>query len=396
MRVLHLTTEFPPVIWGGLGTAVGGLVCAMAREGISVGVLLVGGILATNGTYAAWQPVAPEQLQAGFGKVTVTRDGITFFQVAPEEGIESGLRLARLWRPHVIHLHTAWLWPIAAAIRAEYGVPIVFTVHSLDRAEYESGGFFTQWEVQEDVINSVDRVIAISGSERDLIVRYCPTALPQVRVVGNGIDDSPLARTAAYRMRCSVPVIMFSGRFVDRKGIHDLLEALPFILDRAPDVRVVLVGGYGSGEEMESSWLPVALRPHRKRVQFTGWLPPDGVARCYANADILAVPSWYEPFGMVILEGMLYGLAIAATTVGGPAEILKHECTGLLVPPKDVDALSTALLRLTSDSTLRVQLGRAAARKVRRHWLWPRLIEQFRSVYREVAAQRPIFSNQEQ
>lgn len=63
-----------------------------------------------------------------------------------DDAVEAGLRLARTWRPSLVHLHTSWLWPVAEAIRNEYGVPVVFTVHSLDRAEYERGGFATHWE----------------------------------------------------------------------------------------------------------------------------------------------------------------------------------------------------------------------------------------------------------
>jgi glycosyltransferase involved in cell wall biosynthesis len=69
----------------------------------------------------------------------------------------------------------------------------------------------------------------------------------------------------------------------------------------------------------------------------------------YTAADVLVVPSRYEPFGMVILEGMLYGLAIIAADVGGPAEILEHGRTGLLFPPRDVNALSRALQCLLDD-----------------------------------------------
>ena len=83
MRVLHLTTEFPPVIWGGLGTAVGGLVLASARAAVTVGVLLVGGVLVADGRYGGWQPVAPKDLPFGLGRAVVTADGVTFFHVTP-------------------------------------------------------------------------------------------------------------------------------------------------------------------------------------------------------------------------------------------------------------------------------------------------------------------------
>jgi glycogen(starch) synthase len=385
VRLLHLTTEFPPVIWGGLGTAVGGIVRASARAGITVGVLLVGGVLSADGSYSGWQPVPDKALPFGLGRIVKTSDGVTFFHVAPHDGINAGLRFARAWQPDVVHLHSSWLWPVASAIREECGTPIVFTVHSLDRAEYEWGGFVTHWEPQEAVIQAVDRIIAISESERQLLTQYCPTVSRRVRVIGNGIDDTSAARAAAQRRRSGPPLVMFSGRFVDRKGIHELLEAIPRVLTAEPDARFVLVGGYGTANDTERTWFSEPLLTFRKKIRFTGWLPPAEVMRCYAAADILVVPSWYEPFGMVILEGMLHGLAIAASGIGGPAEILRHETTGLLIPPRNVDALVAALLRLVSDANLRQCLGVAAAAAVRRRWLWPGLIADMRSVYGEVA-----------
>jgi glycosyltransferase involved in cell wall biosynthesis len=96
---------------------------------------------------------------------------------------------------------------------------------------------------------------------------------------------------------------------------------------------------------------------------------------------------------MVILEGMLHGLPIVASAVGGPAEILDDEHTGLLFPPMDVGRLSRQLIRLVHNADLRQQLGMAAAAELRSTWLWPQTVEAMRHVYEEVippAASSPI------
>jgi glycogen(starch) synthase len=393
MRILHLTTEYPPVIWGGLGTAVGGLVSASARAGLSVGVLLVGGVLLVEErAYGVWQPVSVQQIWGG--RSIVGPEGVVFFHVSPPDAVEVGIRLVRRWRPDVIHLHTAWLWPVARAIEERTGTPLVFTVHSLDRAEHEFGRMPTQWEAQEEVIAAAARVIALSRSEKELLAQYCPRAQERVRIVGNGIDDHVAAREAAYtrKVRSEAPLVLYTGRFVARKGIRDLLEAIPRVLERAPTTRFVLIGGYGVGEEIAGDWLPSVVYPHHSQVHFTGWLPPHEVMEWYRTADILVVPSWYEPFGMVILEGMLYGLPIVASAVGGPAEILENGRTALLFPPKDVSALAGALLKLLDEPPLRERLGVAAADEVRRKRLWSHTVEMMRVVYREaVLVERQMF-----
>jgi glycogen synthase len=387
MRVLHLTTEFPPIIYGGLGTAVGGWVLGSARGGLKVAVLLVEGPLADDEGALYGHPHPASQ---GAGKV-VERSGTTFFQASSTNAVEAGLEAVKRWQPDIIHLHTAMIWHVAEAIREQTGKPLVYHVHSVDRAEYELGHEPNQWLAQATeqsaAISSADRLIALSESESDLLRYHYPEERERIRIVGNGIDDSNTARTAATKARATdSPLVLYSGRLVERKGIHELLAAIPTVLAAEPRARFVLAGGPPnlSGAEVERQWLPVELEPYRSQIHFTGWLSPSQVEQWYAIADVLVVPSRYEPFGMVILEGMLHGLPIVAADVGGPAEILDHPRTGVLFPPRDAGALARALARLVKSARLRARIGTAAAREVRTRWMWPQRVERMRAVYNEL------------
>lgn len=390
VRVLHLTTEFPPVIYGGLGTAVGGWVTASARAGIEVAVQLVEGplVLGAGGTtYGSPQP----RRGGRQGEVVVGDEGILFYTSSWEDAVEVGLRAIRAWRPDVVHLHTAMLWFLAEALQQSTRKPIVYHVHSVDRAEYELGQEPSPWlahsQAQEQAIRAADRLIALAQGEADLIERYYPEARNKVRVVGNGIEDTDDARTTAFACDdAGAPLILYSGRLVERKGIRELLAALPAVMEAAPASQAVLAGGPPSlrGHQVASQWLGPEHCPLAERIHFTGWLTPEGVSSWYRRADILVVPSRYEPFGMVVLEGMLYGLPIVAAAVGGPAEILDQGRTGLLFPPGDVEALSAALMSLLDDVNTRRQIGRAAAVEVRRKWLWSRRVIEMLDVYNEL------------
>jgi glycogen(starch) synthase len=205
-------------------------------------------------------------------------------------------------------------------------------------------------------------------------------------VVGNGIEDNAAAQVAALQHRTNdAPLILFTGRFVERKGVRELLAAAALVLKSMPAARFVLAGGHRhcDGASMAQYWMPPELDGYRHRVHFTGWLSAEQLAFWYQKADILAVPSWYEPFGMVVLEGMLYGLPIVASKIGGPAEILEDGRTGLLVPPRDPIALAGELARLIGAPRLRRRLGLAAARAVRREWLYSRVVQQMKTVYAE-------------
>ncbi len=359
MRVLHLTTEFPPTIYGGLGTAVGGLVRASANAGLGVGVLLFSSVAGLS--YGQFVPL-PKTIR---GVETRTDTSVTIFGISWLQGIETCTRIAAKWRTDILHLHSFWLWPIAEALRDRLAKPLVYTVHSLDRAEYELGHgppeCVSQWVSQEAVIYGADRIIALTRSERELLKQYCPGMHDRVRIVGNGIEEIAVAQRPTRPSR-DMPTVLFTGRFVERKGIRELIDAIAIVLDQASATRFVLAGGHRNctGAQMES-WL----------------LPP-------TKADILVVPSWYEPFGMVIIEGMLHGLAVAASAVGGPAEILDHDRTGLLFPPRNAEALSQAILTLINEPERRVRIAAAGAKEVRGKWLWPRIVEKMQSVYNEL------------
>jgi glycogen(starch) synthase len=386
MRILHMTTEFPPVVFGGLGTAVGGLVHALARAGDELGVLLVGGSLAAAG-YG--KPVAG----ATDRPATVDPD-IAFFQIPWTGCVEEAMRIARDWRADLVHLHTAWIWPFAEPV-LDSGIPVVYTAHSVDRAEYElgmePGHILDHADDQGRAVASVDRLIALTRDEAELLVHYYPESRDRIRIVGNGIDDSEKARRAAQRSRNGEPpLVLYSGRLVERKGIQDLLAAVPAVLEQAPDTRFVLAGGPPGyyGEELARQWLPPACLPYADRIQFTGWLTMDEIDEWYRRADIQVIPSRYEPFGMVVLEGMLHGLPIIATSVGGPSAILDDGRTGLLIPPFNPEALAGALLRLLGCPELRRRLGAEAAAEVRGMWLWAQVAEKMRAVYLEAVARK--------
>src|SRR4051794_7038761 len=223
IRVLHLTTEFPPIIYGGLGTAVGGWVKALAQAGISVAVQLVEGPLVLDHGGIAYGAPGATSRAAHLSDPTV-KTNVPFFQGSWSNAIETGIRAVRAWRADVLHLHTAMLWHVADAIRASTATPIVYHVHSVDRAEYEIGQEPNPWlahsQAQEQAIATSDRLIALTHSEGELLRRYYPHASKKVRVVGNGIDDTARACAAAFCRRDSrVTTVLYSGRLVERKGI---------------------------------------------------------------------------------------------------------------------------------------------------------------------------------
>jgi glycogen(starch) synthase len=383
LRVLHVTREFPPVVWGGLGTAVGGLAEASVRAGMDVVILLVHG--SSGGGYRGES--LPAAVAGNGGMVT---GSVRIVETGEEDAQHIAREIFRSWRPSIIHVHPVELGSFARGLAESEGLPLVYTIHSMNIAEYtvghEPSEILGLWHMQYELIRAADRIIAVSESEMDLVALHVPEAVDRVRVIGNGIADRPVGAKAVDDG--GVATVLFVGRFVTRKGIGDLFDAIPAILARLPKTRFVLVGGYGPAEDVARNWLPHTLESARDRIEFTGWMTSDQVERRYQDATVLVVPSWYEPFGMVILEGMVRGIPIAAANVGGPAEILVHERTGLLFPARDPASLAACVLRLLLDPSLRMTLGQAARAEVLRRWLWSRLMGTVTALYRDAIAAR--------
>jgi glycogen(starch) synthase len=161
------------------------------------------------------------------------------------------------------------------------------------------------------------------------------------------------------------------------------MEAIPAILENTPQTHFILAGGWRGipVSELAARWIPPTLAHCRDRLHMTGWLEAADLSRLYQLADILVVPSRYEPFGLVVLEGMLYGLPIVAAAVGGPREILQDRETGLLFAPGNVSALAENVVRLVEDPALRDRLGAAAAHEVRKKWLWSAIAPRVWAIY---------------
>lgn len=379
--VLHVTSEYPPVHFGGLGTAVAGLTRAQREEGLEVAVLLVDG-----GGYGYGYAYARE----GWTALASSRAGEDVVRSSYAECLAVGPGVAAAREARILHLHSSWLWPVAAAIRDATGVPIVYTAHSVDRAEVEHGEWLPHGSIQDRVFAEADRVVVLSESEREYVLRHYPHLSHRVSVVGNGIHLAPWA--APRRHRAGGAVVLYVGRFGTRKGVRDVIEAVPRVGRDVPSARFVFVGGASpaDGPLEAAAWVPSRLRAHLGRMTFLGWrdAPQNATPPWYAGADLLVVPSRYEPFGMVVLEGMLAGQAIVAAEAGGPGEILRHERTALLYPPGDVDALAATLVRLLRDPGLGRSLGAAAREEARARWAWPRVLPGVERAYAAAAWSR--------
>jgi glycosyltransferase involved in cell wall biosynthesis len=184
-----------------------------------------------------------------------------------------------------------------------------------------------------------------------------------------------------------VPVVLFSGRFIQFKRLQLLIEA-HHIMRSTTDCRSVLVvaGGFPCEWEGEHPYETVQ-RLGAEGVFFVGWRDHDELSDILNCSDIFAAPSVDEPFGLVYLEAMATGIPPIATSTGGPLSFVNVDAdhpTGWLVPPDDVVATAKALIEAVSDRAIRRERGLRSLEFVRDHYSWASSARSFARLYDEV------------
>jgi teichuronic acid biosynthesis glycosyltransferase TuaC len=193
------------------------------------------------------------------------------------------------------------------------------------------------------------RVFSVADSLRRDAIAW-GQAPQHVQVVGNGVDLNrfrPEDRIAS-RQRLGLPeeaqVLVSVGGLTERKGFHRVIEVMPRLLQRHPDLHFAIAGG-ASPEGNNVVALREQIRGLRLegRVHLLGAVAPDELRFVYSAGDVFVLATAFEGWANVFLEASACGLPIVTTDVGGNAEVVSSEAVGLLVPFGDADALHEAL-----------------------------------------------------
>jgi glycosyltransferase involved in cell wall biosynthesis len=236
-----------------------------------------------------------------------------------------------------------------------------------------------------------DRAIAVSDSTRRFLISERKVPAAKVRLIWNGapLDEfAPVAaeEALAARHELGLPeaatVIGAIGRLNEQKGHRYLLEAAARVLAQRPDAVLLIVGDGDLADPLRRQAQELRIAD---RVVFAGHRPD--IPRLLGTIDVFCISSIYEGTPLTLFEAMAAGKAIVSTAVDGCREVLADGVTGLLVPPRDPDALAAALLRAAEDRPLRESLARMA-RKASAQYDIGRTVEEMQSLYEEVLREK--------
>ena len=176
--------------------------------------------------------------------------------------------------------------------------------------------------------------------------------------------------------------LLYHGRVDARKGILELVDAFAQLADARPDLRLIISG---IGPDVAAVGERVEMLGLGDRVEMPGYASYEDAPEVYRRGDIFVSPTYSEGFSNTILEAMASGLPVISTRAVGVVDCLVDGENGLLVDPRDVDALAAAIGRMVDDGTLRKALARRALADVRSLYSWPAVARKIEGIYEEVA-----------
>jgi starch synthase len=399
MKILYMTREYPPWVYGGAGVHVEHLVREMARFA-AVEVRCFGDQRATSGNPSVrGYPFGAPMFAGNPRRVKQAMMALLTCMHFNADPIDAD----------IVHCHTWYSMWGGIMAKLCYGIPLVITVHSLEplrpwkREQLGRGYDLSSW-TERTALEMADAVIAVSKNDRAEILARFKVVPEKVHVIPNGIDALRFRKVSitsaieGYGIRTDRPYILFLGRVSRQKGILHFIHALEYL---DPGIQAVLCAGAPDTPELVLE-VESALRETPGARERTLWIremvSQEAAIELYSHAAIFCCPSIYEPFGIINLEAMACETPVVASAVGGIRDVVVPGETGTLVafertsledpepahPNEFARDLAAAVNRLIADPPLRRKMGHKGRQRAAGEFAWDRIAEKVMAVYETV------------
>ena len=325
-------------------------------------------------------------IQHGQGEQLLARAAALGVETLPLDGrgrrtdpeIERLRRWLRASRVDVFHVHAGIGWEGHTSIYAarEAGVPVIVrTEHLPDMIRKPA-----ERASHQRLINAVDGLICVSqGAARSMRRAGVPPA--KISVVRNGVLPAPehsglIPMLSELNLPAGAKLVLTVARFVEQKGHHFLLQAMPTILAACPTAQFLWVGEGPLQEELQHE---VQERGLESAVRFLG--QRDDVPALLAASDLVVLPSLFEGLPLIILEAMAAGRPVVATWTSGIDEAVLDGTTGRLVPPGNPQELAAGVVETLGSPELAARWGAAGRERWCREFTAIRMVRQTAAIY---------------
>ena len=375
MRILVLNHEFPPVGGGG-GRAAESICQALAKRGHEIKVLT-----------SLFKDLPREEQRDGFDIIRIPtlrtqpfRASFLSMVIYVLSGLWAGLRLVRLCRPDVIHVHFAvpagaLAWMLCKLTR----VPYVLTAHLGDVPggvpEKTNDWFRWIFPTTRWIWRDASARVAVSEYTRSLALKHYNE---EVLVIPNGIDVGG-DNSTSIRVN-NPPVIVFAGRFMEQKSPLQVIRTLNEIKDIP--WKCVMIGDGPLMPDVKKSISELGLGD---RFILTGWITPDEVMKQFERSDILFMPSLSEGLPVVGVQALSKGLAIVASRVGGFVDLVDENQNGYLIETGNTEGFKTRLQEMLENPSRLLSLRQASLKKANSFEI-TQIAEQYEKIFMEIVS----------
>lgn len=375
-----LSAEYPPLVVGGIAAHVDGLSRALARAGHDVVV------------FSLHHPDEPDDavvegvrvLRADVGLPWLPDDALVARTASANHHlVQLAARLGD-WRPDVVHAHD---WLVAWAgdtLKTLFGVPLVATIHATERGRH--GGHLPPGLPGE--INSVEwwltyqarTIIACSRFMVREVVDGFELPSSKVHLVPNGIDIGLWASGEVRQPETARtgPLVVAWGRIQYEKGFQVLARAIARLRHEIPGIHCVIAG---RGTYLPELQTQIDMEGVSDIVQLAGFVPDAELRALLRDAACVVIPSLYEPFGIVALEGMAAGAPTIVARTGGLAEIVEGTGAGVLFEPGNHHELADRIAEVLADPVDSARLSVTADALLRSTYTWDAIATSTVGVY---------------
>jgi glycogen(starch) synthase len=392
LNVLMLSWEYPPYVVGGLGAHVAHLAPELARLGVHVHVVtprLNGGEREETDGALSVSRVDGEKHAHDFVANAMAVNDYVYGRGAAIVGTQPG--------PWLIHAHDWLVGPAAERLKADYGLPLLGTIHATEYGRNNGIHNEVQARVHQEewrLANESDELIACSRFMATQIADVFEVPASKLEVIPNGVDVSRLTDAGfdreGFRREYALPdekIVLYVGRLVAEKGIYTLLDAIPRTLPILPRARFIVVG---SGPALEDARRRATGEEWAERLLFTGFVSDEVRNGLYQVADVAVFPSIYEPFGIVALEAMALGVPVVASNAGGLVEVVDPEDTGVVVEAGSPDSLAWGIAHVLEQPALSLCRAERAQAKAAADFSWQVIAERTKAKYERLLSRPAI------
>ena len=232
--------------------------------------------------------------------------------------------------------------------------------------EEEKDYFVKRLNIENEIIKRASTIISLSETEKQNLNRFYGCPIEKITVIPGGVNLKrfrPIEKEKALQitnLSNNDFIVLFVGRLEWRKGIGTLISATRLLKGEIPNLKTIIVGGkiYGKQKNMKDFKEYQRLSEKTKEegvkdiIQFLGRVDNGQLPFFYSAADVLVIPSYYEPFGLVVLEGMAAKIPVVASNVGGLSTTIKDGETGLLFEPRNALSLKEKIFLLYKSESL--------------------------------------------